>query len=349
MKEKERYAFLDILRCLALIMILYDHLGPFYAPEWTIAQITDTILFIPLHIIQYSGALGVSLFFAISGFLAAKNADDEKLIIKKLPYKILKLYIPLLISFITFYIYQRIISFIQPGFCYWKQFTGRQWFLGGTLLGYFEGTGDLINGSTWFLVPTFYFYLISTIFAKYIKRRPFVGLLSMESTIFVLYLLDISNFKVIINACSFLWYLTIPVGGMIIYFIWKRQLKINEAFIVIAANYLVMIFGIYRYSPNYITPDSYGISIIYAFFILICGIAFNHIYQPKGNKLISKLATLSYYIYLVHTPYGSHLMGILRPHVPYTIVFLCCVIFAFLVAVIHYHLCNKILILLKIL
>ena len=96
MKEKERYAFLDILRCLALIMILYDHLGPFYAPEWTIAQITDTILFIPLHIIQYSGALGVSLFFAISGFLAAKNADDEKLIIKKLPYKILKLYIPLL-------------------------------------------------------------------------------------------------------------------------------------------------------------------------------------------------------------------------------------------------------------
>lgn len=207
MKEKERYAFLDILRCLALIMILYDHLGPFYAPEWTIAQITDTILFIPLHIIQYSGALGVSLFFAISGFLAAKNADDEKLIIKKLPYKILKLYIPLLISFITFYIYQRIISFIQPGFCYWKQFTGRQWFFGGTLLGYFEGAGDLINGSTWFLVPTFYFYLISTIFAKYIKRRPFVGLLSMESTIFVLYLLDISNFKVIINACSLLWYL----------------------------------------------------------------------------------------------------------------------------------------------
>ena len=331
MKEKERYVFLDILRCLALIMILYDHLGPFYAPEWTVAQITDTILFIPLHIIQYSGALGVSLFFAISGFLAAKNADDEKLIIKKLPSKIFKLYIPLLISFITFYIYQCTISFIQPGFCYWKQFTGRQWFLGGTLLGYFEGTGDLINGSTWFLVPTFYFYLISTIFAKYIKKRPFVGLLSMEITIFIL------------------WYLTIPVGGMIIYFIWKRQLKINEAFIVIAANYLVMIFGIYRYSPNYITPDSYGISIIYAFFILICGIAFNHIYQPKGTKLISKLATLSYYIYLVHTPYGSHLMGILRPHIPYTMVFLCCIIFTFFVAVIHYHVCNKILILLKIL
>ena len=59
------YAF-DYLRVIALVMILYDHLGGFYNPNWIVKKIIDFFFAVPLDIIQDFGAFGVSLFFLLS-------------------------------------------------------------------------------------------------------------------------------------------------------------------------------------------------------------------------------------------------------------------------------------------
>lgn len=61
------YAF-DYLRVIALVMILYDHLGGFYNPNWIVKKIIDSFFAVPLDIIQDFGAFGVSLFFCLVVF-----------------------------------------------------------------------------------------------------------------------------------------------------------------------------------------------------------------------------------------------------------------------------------------
>ena len=39
---------------------------------------------------------------------------------------------------------------------YWSQFSIRQWIESATLVGYFTGSGDVINGTTWFLILLFF-------------------------------------------------------------------------------------------------------------------------------------------------------------------------------------------------
>lgn len=39
---------------------------------------------------------------------------------------------------------------------YWSQFSIRQWIESATLVGYFTGSGDVINGTTWFLSLLFF-------------------------------------------------------------------------------------------------------------------------------------------------------------------------------------------------
>ena len=66
---------LDWLRCGALALIIYDHLVGFRMPEWTPVVWMDHIFMKPLELIQYGGALGVSIFFVISGYLLALGVD----------------------------------------------------------------------------------------------------------------------------------------------------------------------------------------------------------------------------------------------------------------------------------
>lgn len=104
---------LDWLRCGALALIIYDHLVGFRMPEWTPVVWMDHIFMKPLELIQYGGALGVSIFFVISGYLLALGVDSGKYTLNKLPKKILQLYIPMIMSYCSFYLLQKGLSAIK--------------------------------------------------------------------------------------------------------------------------------------------------------------------------------------------------------------------------------------------
>ena len=138
------YAF-DYLRVIALVMILYDHLGGFYNPNWIVKKIIDFFFAVPLDIIQDFGAFGVSLFFLLSGFLFTYNGNYKNEA-KKTFKKTMKTYVGCLMAFFLFYILQRLTWIIKT--TYWSQFSIKQWIESMTLVGYFTGHGDVINGTT---------------------------------------------------------------------------------------------------------------------------------------------------------------------------------------------------------
>lgn len=105
------YAF-DYLRVIALVMILYDHLGGFYNPNWIVKKIIDFFFAVPLDIIQDFGAFGVSLFFLLSGFLFTYNGNYKNEA-KKTFKKTMKTYVGCLMAFFLFYILQRLTWIIK--------------------------------------------------------------------------------------------------------------------------------------------------------------------------------------------------------------------------------------------
>ena len=62
-----------------------------------------------------------------------------------------------------------------------------------TLVGYFTGHGDVINGTTWFLIPLFLFYLVRIGYAwMYEKIKPEYNFLFLE--LFVLLIMFLFGF-----------------------------------------------------------------------------------------------------------------------------------------------------------
>ncbi len=51
---------------------------------------------------------------------------------------------------------EKVSRWITREATYWSQFSIRQWIESATLVGYFTGSGDVINGTTWFLILLFF-------------------------------------------------------------------------------------------------------------------------------------------------------------------------------------------------
>ena len=66
----------------------------------------------------------------------------------------------LIFSFVGFGIFQWGVNFFEP--TYWSQFKLKDWIGCATLINHFNGIGEMVNGTTWFLIPLFLFYLMAS-------------------------------------------------------------------------------------------------------------------------------------------------------------------------------------------
>lgn len=298
-KVNKRLNSIAWLRFIAIIMIVYDHLVGFRKPDYIVNRFLDALLNKPLHIIQSYGAFGVSLFFLISGFLVMNTNDGNEKISLKIIKKIIKIYLSVLISFLSFAFFQWILNkFMET---YWAQFSKKQWIESASLFGYFTGSGDVINGTTWFLIPLFMFYLFSIyIIAEANKNyeRAVIGAEAILSVltfgVFILKKVYFIEFAVTNNFV----FIFIPMTGVILYGIFKKKMNFWKSIFVLFYNYCVFVGALYEFNTEYYTDSPYLVSYIYATTLFVLFVLGEHHFSSNG--VVEFIGKIGLPIYLLH-------------------------------------------------
>ncbi len=313
-------------------------------PEWKPVIFMNKILMEPLGLIQYGGALGVSIFFMISGYLLASGVDSGKYTIKTVPRKILCIYIPMVLSYCSFFVFQKMLSILKYVH-YFEQFSLKDWILGGSLLAYFTERGDVINGTMWYLIPTFIGYFLVCSFSKLFQKSVKISFIGIEIILGITFIIGrMLNDQVVLNKMlSYDWYVCILLFGLIFYYFENNKLKLKEFLGGIILNYLILISGAYCFAPGYITTEKYIISIIYAILFLVLALSINEKYDLKRTRIVSHLSEISLYIYLIHMPYGSLLISEIEQYIEFPLALLITLFLIFIIAVFHKKCCDVIL------
>ncbi len=338
---KKNYPFLNYLRVLALSMVVWDHLGPFRAPQWRLGQLVENTVNRPLGIIQSFGAMGVILFFLISGFLLAHGAGSSQDNRWRFSLRrVGKIYPPLVFSFLSFYVVQRIAALLA-GPTWWSQFSLRQWVMGGSLVCYFLGQPDVINGTVWYLFPTLLFYLLAFLCYPWLKKRPALSIVFMESILAVAAgLSHILQLPLVLQSMAAMsWYICFPVFGMLLYYLSEKMLPLWQFFALGAANYVILLKSMVLFHPDYYENSPYLISFGYAFLLFALVLSLGQ--HLKANTLVDKIAKISYSVYLTHMTYGSLILTYLAPVLGYTAAFFVTFCLVGAVALAHYCLCER--------
>lgn len=342
-KVNKRLNSIAWLRFIAIIMIVYDHLVGFRKPDYIVNRFLDALLNKPLHIIQSYGAFGVSLFFLISGFLIMNTNDGNEKISLKIIKKIIKIYLSVLISFLSFAFLQWILNkFMET---YWAQFSKKQWIESASLLGYFTGNGDVINGTTWFLIPLFMFYLFSIYIIVEANRnyeRAVIGAEAILSVLtlglFILKKVNFIEFAVTNN----LVFIFIPMTGVILYGIFKKKMNFWKSIFVLFYNYCVFAGALYEFNTEYYTDSPYLVSYIYATTLFVLFVLGEHHFSSNG--VVEFIGKIGLPIYLLHMTWGAAFISLLESFVPFTFAVIFTLIFVIVIAWIHDKYIDKIVI-----
>lgn len=314
-ENKNKFIFLDWLRCIGICLIMYDHLGPLRNPEWAVSRFIENMVNIPLGIIQYFGAFGVCMFFIISGFCLRPSASTGF----KFAYKkIIRILGTLLIATILFYCFNKMVSLLA-GQTYWDQFFVRDWMEDSLLICYLLGHDSVINGATWYLFPLMGVYFTAALLYKLFKKNP-VYLTGILDVLFgCLWMLG--KFKGIrFVQMQWLIFMLIPVFGILIRAIYDKRLSIQKFAVAFVINYIILLKCIVMFRGEYYSNQPYLISLAYA--VLIFGVFLlmeEKLILPKPVKFISDI---SFSLYLLHMPFGGLIMTQLGNNLGFTVSFM---------------------------
>ncbi len=336
-ENKKQLVSLDYLRALAVTMILYDHLGGLRNADWIVKKEIDTIVAIPLAIIQDFGAFGVSLFFLISGFLLTYRQKEVYAPVGKTIKKICKIYLTNISAFCWFGIFVFITGKVVVN--YWSQFSLKQWILSASLVGYFTGDGDVINGTTWFLVPLFVFYLVAVTFSMIYKKIGIYAYWFVE--IEILLILKLVNIFVA-PAVTKIIFAFMPVMGMLIGEIFKTTISKDRkhVFLLLGINWISMVLCFKVFAWNYFAESLYLVSFIYALGLLVIFVLLES--QFKTNRYISFLCRISLSVYVLQMTFGSYFMQVFEElKIPFTGSFVISVGIILILAWLHYNFIEK--------
>ena len=300
-----RFPYLDYLRALAIILVLWDHLFNIWPLQHGVTLPHDKLLqFIkqPLGIIQDFGWMGVCLFFFISGFLIAHVASTSSIntfLIKRL-FRIYPLYIfILLLSLLT--------ENLNP-----KLFL--RYFLESLLfLNYWQTPQHIHIGTAWTLAIEVLFYLL--IIATMRMRKHPVLMVSVQACIVMVILINARTF----GAAFFLFassvaYIPYLIVGEYIYLIQSRSILPGMGgYTIPVVLYSILIYSIYTIHTIFLpTSNSYVINAIYSLVIFLALSYYSDFF--RHNKFVFFLSTLSYSLYLAHAYIGDRLFMIFLPY-----------------------------------
>ena len=157
-EKTARYAWLDLLRAMAVLIVMWDHfVGEYLAKTgqtWLPDRIVNVAIFQPFGITQFGGFFGVCLFFLISGYIIIRVSTNEtasKFAIRRV-FRIF----PPLVAAVAF-----VIVGGKMGFSLYAVAAGATWkqaLTNVTLVNYFMTPQVIFVGVAWTLVIEVIFY-----------------------------------------------------------------------------------------------------------------------------------------------------------------------------------------------
>lgn len=319
--KKRRYKSLDWLRVICAFLIAYDHLGPARNESWIINQQLSFWITVPLNIIQYFGAFGVSCFLLISGFCADQKNNGIFHEIKK---KFVRLIIPMWGAMFLFYVFQATTTFLTGIENWWSVFSVKQWIASACLVYHLKGTGDPVNGVLWYMVPLLTFVLLWIVLKNTVAKI---------STIASIFIYDAVILTAVLNGLAMsavLPFAFMPIFGLIGSLLINGKTTIRQGIIAAFATYMAMIFSFWKAATGYYSDQPYLVSFAYAFLLFIIAILIDE-KIPSVAGIWQWLSQISYSFYLLHSMAGGWIMTILeRDGVPYTVCFIVGILFSVL-------------------
>lgn len=334
-EQASKYYFISWYRVIGMFLVCWPHFAAVYNPAWPVLQGVQWFINRPLDIMQNFGGLGVSIFFLISGFLAAENKDKAlDFCVKKFTRTI----IPIWISMAIFYALQKVLQLFGYK-SYWVEFPIISWVKSAGLYCVFNGEGDGVNGVLWYMFVLTMFYVLQAVFK-----------LLFGAQVPIQFLICIGAFMVGVYGFaehlpkgipSFTPFLTIIIWGYIINLWYKEKISKKKALLAGVGFYALMITGYWLYYPAYYETERYTLSAVIALMLFIIGLLSERLDKPKVGEIVLFLDRISYSFYLTHTLYGGLIIQILTPRLPFTLCFVLAVCGSIIAGYVNYTVAER--------
>lgn len=311
MSAAPRYANITLLRAVAALLVVYDHLLAM-GPERFLGAVSRPVALIreyvtgPLGIIQDGGWLAVVLFFLISGFIithAGMRETRGQFAVRR----VLRIYPPLA------------CAIVLAGFAAWltgeRIYSAGELLLSMTLLNYLAVPQFAPLGVGWTLLIEVLFYAMTTALLGQLKARPALAVGVQLAAIWAVLALARTlgdGFFLFAASVAYLPYL---VMGQVLYFVHARRMTATAGAAWTLAAYACVQLGIRTIHEGFLPlANSYLLSFAYAY------LAFCIALQLRARlvlpRWIEKIADMSYSIYLLHGVVGLTALQLLVQRLP---------------------------------
>jgi peptidoglycan/LPS O-acetylase OafA/YrhL len=193
-----------------------------------------------------------------------------------------------------------------------------EWLKSAFLVNYFTGKSNAICGVTWFLAVLVLFYVFCSFLLPFMRKKPRLYLLAMLSICTIARFTTTLFGPIYYNTTIYISYIPVILFGQMIYFLWSKKISFKSFAVFATVEYWLCIKNISFYFPqNYDSTERMGVSLMYGSAIFIIALLLK--YRFKESKIVNRLDTLSFALYLNHMPIAQLLLPIFIPLIGITL------------------------------
>lgn len=302
--EGKRYYYIDWLKTLSMLMIVWDHLIAVRYPDMWIVENMQEWMNIPLNLIQHFGALGVSIFFIMSGFLSEhylEKAASGKTVLNFW----LKIYLSTAIANLFFLVFHKGIELVW-GATWFSQYNAIDFVKFVLLIDTITASASPVNGTLWFMGTLLVYRAIVMALSHVPCQKSWYRVGILEAVLLVNTALA-ARFGVSSHLGTLqgrMAYIHIIMIGILIRQYCEGRTSCGKAFCLQVANAVLMLwsFRVFKIETGYLTSVAYAALIFIGFKTLNASM--------RKNKWIERISKASFSIYLLHATVGALLQSL---------------------------------------
>ena len=336
-----RLAWLDLLRAMAVLLVLWNHLVgavlTSHKISWPLSDWADQYFFDPLAIRQQGGFLGVCIFFLISGYIITRILGKETAL-QFAVRRLLRIFPLLLIVALTVWLLGYLNIPGMPADAYEAPFA--EVFRNGFLLNYITHPQVILVGPAWSLVIEVCFYLLALLLLPALRARhlhpvclPVAMLVVTGLSVFLSRNLGTSFFLLSVS----LSYLPILAIGSLFYLYEASLISTRMALVLAGLAWITFLVAAANIYPQFMAAsmESYPISVMASIAIFCLCFAKREDFH-RLPVAMAWVALPSYSIYLWHGVVAVPLEHALLPRIGFTASLMVSVVVLVLVALLSY-------------